>query len=35
MKTLKDNQTAQYWTNNARKAQPIQSMGLVGPVTIL
>jgi len=35
MKTLKDNQTAQYWTNNVRKSQPIQSMGLVGPITIL
>jgi len=35
MKTLKGNQIAQYWTNNIKKAQPIQSMGLVGPVTIL
>jgi alpha-L-rhamnosidase len=34
MKTLKENQVAQYWTNNKRKEQPLQSMGLVGPVTI-
>lgn len=34
MKTLKDNRVAQYWTNEARKNQPIQSMGLIGPVTI-
>jgi hypothetical protein len=34
MKTLKDNAVAQYWTNTGRKDQPIQSMGLVGPVTI-
>ena len=35
MKTLKDNEVAQYWTNALRKVQPIQSMGLVGPVTLL
>ena len=35
MKTLTDNKVAQYWTNNLRKSQPLQSMGLVGPVTIL
>jgi hypothetical protein len=34
MKTLKDNVVAQYWTNLKRKDQPLQSMGLVGPVTI-
>ena len=34
MKTLKDNPVAQYWTNEKRKDQPLQSMGLVGPVTI-
>lgn len=34
MKTLKDNGIAQYWTNEKRKDQPIQSMGLTGPVTI-
>jgi hypothetical protein len=34
MKTLKDNAVAQYWTNEKRKDQPIQSMGLVGPVTV-
>jgi hypothetical protein len=33
MKTLKDNPVAQYWTNEKRKDQPIQSMGLIGPVT--
>jgi alpha-L-rhamnosidase len=35
MKTLKDNEVAQYWTNEKRKNQPIQSMGLVGPVTLI
>lgn len=34
LKTLKDNPIAQYWTNEKRKDQPIQSMGLIGPVTI-
>jgi hypothetical protein len=34
MKTLKDNPVAQYWTNEKRKDQPIQSMGLAGPVSI-
>ena len=34
MKTLKENGIAQYWTNEKRKDQPIQSMGLAGPVTI-
>lgn len=35
MKSLKDNPVAQYWTNEKRKDQPIQSMGLIGPVTII
>jgi hypothetical protein len=35
MKTLKNNPIAQYWTNEKRKDQPIQSMGLVGPVSIV
>jgi len=35
MKTLVDNKVAQYWTNEKRNDQPLQSMGLVGPVTIL
>jgi len=34
MKTLKDNLVAQYWTNEKRKDQPIQSMGLLGPVSL-
>lgn len=34
LKTLSDNPVAQYWTNIGRKNQPIQSMGLVGPVTL-
>ncbi|PIF46693.1 glycosyl hydrolase family 2 [Chryseobacterium sp. 52] len=34
MKTLKDNVVAQYWTNLKKKDQPLQSMGLVGPVTV-
>jgi hypothetical protein len=34
MKSLKDNAVAQYWTNENRKIQPLQSMGLIGPVTI-
>jgi hypothetical protein len=34
MKTLKDNPVAQYWTNEKRKDQPVQSMGMTGPVTI-
>ncbi len=32
LKTLKDNPVAQYWTNEKRKDQPLQSMGLIGPV---
>ncbi len=34
MKTLTKNPVAQYWTNEKRKDQPIQSMGMAGPVTI-
>jgi hypothetical protein len=34
LKTLKDNGVAQYWTNEKRKDQPLQSMGLIGPVTM-
>jgi len=34
MKSLKDNPTAQYWTNLERKNQPMVSMGLLGPVTL-
>ncbi|ASK30034.1 glycoside hydrolase family 2 [Chryseobacterium sp. T16E-39] len=34
MKTLKDNTVAQYWTNLKKKDQPLQSIGLVGPVTV-
>jgi hypothetical protein len=34
MKTLTDNKTAQKFTNQKTKDQPIQSMGLIGPVTL-
>ncbi len=34
MKTLKDNKTAQYWTMEGTKNQPLSSMGMVGPVTL-
>jgi hypothetical protein len=34
LKTLTKNPIAQYWTNEKRKDQPIQSMGMAGPVTI-
>jgi len=34
MKSLTDNHIAQYWTNEKNKNQPVQSMGLLGPVTI-
>jgi hypothetical protein len=34
LKTLTKNPIAQYWTNEQRKNQPIQSMGMAGPVTI-
>jgi hypothetical protein len=32
MQSLTGNTTAQYWANHPRKPQPLQSMGLVGPV---
>jgi alpha-L-rhamnosidase len=34
LKTLTKNAVAQYWTNEKRKDQPIQSMGMAGPVTV-
>ena len=34
MKSLTDNKIAQYWTNEGRKIQPLEPMGLVGPVSI-
>lgn len=34
MKSLTENLTAQYWVNNKRKEQPLQSMGLLGPVNL-
>jgi len=35
MKSLTENVTAQYWSNNSkRKEQPLQSMGLVGPINL-
>jgi len=34
MKSLTDNPIAQYWTNEKNKIQPLQSMGLVGPVIL-
>lgn len=34
MKTLKDNENAQYWVNRPGREQEIQSMGIVGPVEI-
>jgi hypothetical protein len=34
LKNMTDNGVAQYWTNEKRKDQPLQSMGLLGPVTI-
>ena len=34
MKSLTDNPIAQYWTNEKNKTQPVQSMGLIGPVTM-
>jgi hypothetical protein len=34
MKSLTDNPVAQYWTNEKTKVQPLQSMGLLGPVTL-
>ncbi|HEY2722657.1 MAG TPA: glycosyl hydrolase [Chitinophagaceae bacterium] len=34
MKTLKDNPIAQFWTNEGRTIQPLQPIGMPGPVTI-
>jgi hypothetical protein len=34
MKSLTENPTAQYWTNAGTKNQPLQSMGMTGPVTL-
>ncbi len=34
MKSLKDNHLAQAWTNIGRRDQPLQSMGLAGPVRL-
>ncbi len=35
MKSLTENVTAQYWSNNSkRKEQPLQSLGMVGPVNL-
>ena len=34
MKSLTDNPIAQYWTNEKNKIQPLQSMGLIGPVIL-
>jgi len=34
MKSLTDNPIAQYWTNEKNKIQPLQSIGLIGPVTL-
>jgi len=34
MKSLTGNPVAQYWTNEKNKIQPLQSMGLIGPVTV-
>ena len=33
MKSLTGNPIAQYWTNEKNKIQPLQSMGLIGPVS--
>ena len=34
LKSFTNNPVAQYWTNEGRTIQPLQSMGLLGPVTI-
>ena len=34
LKSLKDNRTAQYWTNEGRRNQPLQSIGILGPVLV-
>ena len=34
LKSLTDNPIAQFWTNEGRANQPLQSIGMLGPVTI-
>jgi len=34
LKSLTDNPVAQFWTNQGRTIQPVQPIGLVGPVSI-
>jgi hypothetical protein len=34
LKSLTDNPIAQFWTNEGRANQPLQSTGMLGPVTI-
>ena len=34
LKSLTDNPVAQFWTNEGNTIQPLQSLGLLGPVTI-
>jgi hypothetical protein len=34
MKSLTENPVAQYWTNEKNKIQPLQPMGMIGPVTL-
>ena len=34
LKALTDNKIAQYWTNEGRTIQPLQSMGMLGPVNL-
>jgi hypothetical protein len=34
MKSLVDNPIAQYWTNEKNKIQPLQPMGMIGPVIL-
>jgi hypothetical protein len=34
MKSLTDNPIAQFWTNEGRTVQPLQSIGMLGPVAI-
>ncbi len=34
LKSLKENKVGQYWTNEGRTIQPVQSIGLAGPVSI-
>ena len=34
LKTLKDNENAQYWVNRPGREQEIQSMGIIGPIEL-